>query len=226
MGNACARRLCRDHHVVIADIKGAQEAAAALGNESIGVKLDISDDEQCQNLAAVARQAGEIRILIHCAGILLPRPKLADLTVAQWNQTISIDLTGTFFVVKAFVPVLADGASVVLYSSRVARTGLAGLEITDACLGDYCAAKAGVSSLVRSFAYELAPRKIRVNGIAPGPIKTPMMTDERAALVAKKVPLGRCGTPEELAACTTFLCSADAAFITGHILEVNGGMTM
>lgn len=108
-----------------------------------------------------------------------------------------------------------------------AKTGFAALGSNGAkTKAHYCASKAGVISLVKSLAMELAPYGIRVNGVAPGPVQGTMIPKESWPVIAEKVPLNRLGTPEEMAEGAWFLCSPQAAFITGHILDINGGTLM
>ncbi len=118
-------------------------------------------------------------------------------------------------------------SSMVLISSRAAKTGFAALGVnTGATKAHYCASKAGVISLTKSLATELARHAIRVNGIAPGPIEGTMIPSEQWNDIASRVPLGRLGRPEEIAETAHFLCSQQAGYITGHILDVNGGTLM
>ena len=121
----------------------------------------------------------------------------------------------------------AGQGAMVLFSSRAAKTGFAALGSNGAkTKAHYCASKAGVISLVKSLAMELAPYGIRANGVAHGPVQGTMIPKESWPVIAEKVPLNRLGTPEEMAEGAWFLCSPQAAFITGHILDINGGTLM
>ena len=136
---------------------------------------------------------------------------------------------GAFFLAKACIPPMLEAGqgAMVLFSSRAAKTGFAALGSNGAkTKAHYCASKAGVISLVKSLAMELAPYGIRVNGVAPGPVQGTMIPKESWPVIAEKVPLNRLGTPEEMAEGAWFLCSPQAAFITGHILDINGGTLM
>ena len=171
-----------------------------------------------------------VRVLSqHSAGITRPAVKIADICLEEWEEVIRINLTGTFLITQATIPAMirSEGGSMVLISSRAAKTGFAALGVnTGATKAHYCASKAGVISLTKSLATELARHNIRVNGIAPGPIEGTMIPSEKWSDIASRVPLGRLGRPEEIAETARFLCSQQAGFITGHILDVNGGTLM
>ena len=149
---------------------------------------------------------------MHSAGITRPACSILDMPVEEWENVIKVNLTGAFFLAKACIPPMLEAGqgAMVLFSSRAAKT----------------ASKAGVISLVKSLAMELAPYGIRVNGVAPGPVQGTMIPKESWPVIAEKVPLNRLGTPEEMAEGAWFLCSPQAAFITGHILDINGGTLM
>ena len=159
--------------------------------------------------------------------------------VEEWENVIKVNLTGAFFLAKACIPPMLEAGqgAMVLFSSRAAKTGFAALGSNGAkTKAHYCASKAGVISLVKSLAMELAPYGIRANGVAPGPVQGTMIPKESWPVIAEKVPLNRLGTPEEMAEGAWFLCSPQAAFITGHrriqsyitghILDINGGTLM
>lgn len=114
-----------------------------------------------------------------------------------------------------------------LFTSRAAKTGYAAIGVNaNKTKAHYCASKAGVISLVKSLATELAQYDVRVNSVAPGPVSGVMIPKEQQALIAEKVPLKRLGTPEDMAEAAFSLASPTAAFITGHVLDVNGGTLM
>ena len=172
---------------------------------------------------------GPLQCLVHCAGITKPACSIEDMSIEEWQQVIHVDLTGTFLIAKACIPAMRRHApaSMILYASRAGKTGFAALGSNgDKTKAHYCAAKAGVISLVKSLALELAAANIRVNGVAPGPVQGTMIPREQWESIAGRVPLHRLGTPEEMAEAAWFLQSQAANFITGHILDVNGGTLM
>ncbi|MCL1939677.1 MAG: SDR family oxidoreductase [Desulfovibrionaceae bacterium] len=227
IGLACARRFAADHTVILADIIDAGVEAARLP-QARAFKADVSDFAQCQALVAEAQKYGRLDSLVHCAAITKPACSIEEMSIDEWEQVIRINLTGAFYLAKACIPAMSEaGGSMVLFTSRAAKTGFAALgSNAGKTKAHYCASKAGVISLVKSLATELAGRSIRVNSVAPGPVAGTMIPKEQQDAVAAKVPLGRVGTPEEMAEAAYFLCSPAAGFITGHVLDVNGGTLM
>lgn len=227
IGLACARRFAATHTVIMADIADASEEADRLPN-AVAVQADISDFAQCRQLVAKAGEYGILKILVHCAAITRPAVSILDMDVAEWESVIRVNLTGAFLLAKACIPAMQDtGGSMVLFTSRAAKTGHAALgSNAGKTKAHYCASKAGVISLVKSLATELARYSIRVNSVAPGPVSGSMIPLEQQLAIAGKVPLKRIGTPEDMAEAAYFLCSPGADFITGHILDVNGGTLM
>ena len=231
IGAAIARRLA-DEGLKVAvldrDERGAKEAAASIaganGRPVIGVGVDVSDREaMIEAVASVAGEFGGVDTLIANAGITRDR-MFHRLTEDDWNDVIAVNLTGVFNSMIASAPWLRTNVPgrVVLISSLVAKTGNLGQM-------NYVAAKAGVMGLVRSGAQELARFGTTVNGIRPGFIRT-AMTDampqaSRQAMI-DAIPLGRPGETADIAAAVGFLVSDDASFITGQLLDVNGGVAM
>jgi 3-oxoacyl-[acyl-carrier protein] reductase len=180
---------------------------------------DVSDPAAVEAMMArVRREWGELDILVNNAGILRDR-SIAKMTVDDWRSVIDVNLSGVFYCSKLGLEILRAGGAVVCVGSLAATRGFHGQS-------NYAAAKAGVQALVRVLARECARRKIRVNAVAPGVIDTPMMaqvSDDARKFLLKSIALERIGLPEEVAAAVLFLCSPLASYITGHVLEVNGG---
>jgi 3-oxoacyl-[acyl-carrier protein] reductase len=197
---------------------------AANGGQAFLCPMDISSEVSIKEAAKAALAAhGTIDILINNAGItrdgLMMRMKRAD-----WDDVLNTNLTGTFLLTQALLPsmVKARWGRIVNITSVVAQTGQAGQV-------NYAASKAAMLGFTRSLAREVASRAITVNAIAPGFIETAMthgLTDAQKQAMLQIVPLGRAGSDQEIAHAATFLCSPGAAYITGHTLDVNGGMFM
>jgi 3-oxoacyl-[acyl-carrier protein] reductase len=197
---------------------------ATLGGAAAVFALDLSGEESIKACAKAAiAHFGSIEILVNNAGItrdtLVLRMKRAD-----WDDVIQTNLTGAFLMTQALLsPMLkARWGRIINISSVVGETGQAGQ-------ANYAASKAGLIGLTKSLARELASRNITANAVAPGYIETAMtaVLDEkqREAMLAH-IPLGRVGTDADIANAVRFLASDDAAYITGHVLDVNGGMYM
>jgi 3-oxoacyl-[acyl-carrier protein] reductase len=197
---------------------------ATLGGAAAVFALDLSSEESIKACAKAAiAHFGSIEILVNNAGItrdtLVLRMKRAD-----WDDVIQTNLTGAFLMTQALLsPMLkARWGRIINISSVVGETGQAGQ-------ANYAASKAGLIGLTKSLARELASRNITANAVAPGYIETAMtaVLDEkqREAMLAH-IPLGRAGTDADIANAVRFLASDDAAYITGHVLDVNGGMYM
>ena len=201
----------------------AQEIASA-GGEAHPYALDIASDAAIKDAAKAALAShGVIDILINNAGItrdgLMMRMKRAD-----WDEVLNTNLTGTFLLTQALLPAMvkARWGRIVSITSIVGQTGQAGQV-------NYAASKAALLGFTRSLAREVASRAITVNAVAPGYIATAMtgvLTDAQKQAMLGVVPLGRPGTDEEVAHAVSFLCSPGAGYITGHTLDVNGGLFM
>ena len=205
----------------LADV--AAEIKAAGGTAEV-FAIDIASEESIKAGAkAVIAQFGSVDILVNNAGItkdgLLMRMKRAD-----WDAVVTTNLTGTFLLTQALLSGMlkARWGRIVNISSVVGEMGQAGQ-------ANYAASKAGLIGFTKSLARELASREITVNAVAPGYIETAMtaVLDEkqRGAMLAH-IPLGRAGTDQDIANAVCFLASDEAAYITGHVLDVNGGMHM
>ncbi len=229
IGRAIATAFAADHRVVLADLQDATTAAREIGNDAVAVQGDVSEAADCAGWIEAAEGLGPLRVVVHCAGITWPAKAVADMPIEEWEKTIRVNLNGTFILMRTAIPALrrAGEAAAVLISSRAGKTGFAALGANPgATKAHYAASKAGVISLTKSLALELAPDRIRVNCVAPGPIEGAMIPRRQWREVSSRVPLGRLGKPEDVAAAVRFLCSPGAAFITGHVLDVNGGTLM
>jgi 3-oxoacyl-[acyl-carrier protein] reductase len=210
------------------DERAAKETAAAIATTSdrsvLGFGVDVSDpDAMVAAVAAVAGEFGGLDTVVANAGITRDR-MFHRLAREDWNDVIAVNLTGTFNTLQAAAPWLrTDGPGrAVLISSMVAKTGNVGQM-------NYVAAKAGVVGLVRSGALELARFATTVNGVRPGFVRTPMtdaMPQDSRRQMIESIPLARPGEAAEVAAAVAFLVSDEAAFITGQVLDVNGGAAL
>jgi len=197
---------------------------ASKGGAAAVFTLDLASEESIKSCAKAAiAHFGSVEILVNNAGItrdtLALRMKRAD-----WDDVIQTNLTGTFLMTQALLsPMLkARWGRIVNISSVVGETGQAGQ-------ANYAASKAGLIGLTKSLARELASRNITVNAVAPGYIETAMtavLDEKQREGMLGQIPLGRAGTDAEIAEAVRFLASNEAAYITGHVLDVNGGMYM
>lgn len=229
IGLATAKELAANGaKVVIAgrDQKTLDEAVAAIGENAFGVKTDVSKLADLDELFDAANgKFGKIDILFVNAGIA-KFALLEQSDEALFDELVGINFKGSYFTVKNALPFLNDGASIIFTTTVAAKKGMAGASI-------YAASKAAIHALTKIFAAELVGRGIRVNAVSPGPIETPIFDRMGAPNDAKKemkdglaaqVPMKRLGTMEEVAKTVAFLASADASFITGVEIDVDGGM--
>lgn len=232
IGAAAARQFAREGWRVSIHCHQSRERARALleeltawGTKAALVEGDVSDPVQAEKLVESARnQLGPIDALVCSAGIALPVQLLTDTTDSQWRQVMGADLDGVFYTLRAVIPgmVSRKQGAIVTISSMWGVTG-------GSCEAPYSAAKAGVVGLTRALAKELGPSNIRVNCVAPGAIETEMtafLTPEDRRALAEEAPLGRMGTAAEVAEAICFLAGDSARFITGQVLNVDGGMVI
>lgn len=225
IGWACVQRFRHTHRVVIADLRPPAGATP----EGVSFQAtDICDATACAALMDRASALGEVQCVVHSAGITMPARPIAEISPDEWRRVIEVNLTGAFLLAQAALPALRRSrGALVLIGSRAGRTGYAALSPTSqGTKPHYCASKAGVLSLVKSLAIELAGDGVRVNAVVPGSIEGTMIPRERWPELAARIPIGRLGKPEEIADAAWFLCSAQASYLTGHALDVNGGTWM
>ncbi len=226
IGHACAMALAAAGHSVVLAARNREKLEQAAteirerGGEARVVEVDLSVPD---SIKSAFQEAGPIDILVNNAALtkdgLAMRMKPAD-----WDIVLQTNLTGTFLSIQQVLPSMAKNrwGRIVNISSVVARSGNAGQ-------ANYVASKAGVIGLTKSLAQEMASRNITVNAIAPGFIETDMtavLSAEVRERILNSIPLKRLGRPEDIASAVKYLCSDEASYITGHVLDVNGGMYM
>jgi len=221
IGLGAARRLhAEGAAITLVDLNGDALASVGGALDALTVVADVTDEAQVEAavLAAVAAH-GPLHVAVNAAGIG-GFGYLTDLALEEWRRVIDLCLTGVFLSMKHEARHLAESGSIVNIASLNARQPAEGF-------GAYCAAKAGVEMLTKVAAMELGPRGIRVNAVAPGLVDTPLtavltqppVRDEYVA----NMPLGRVGTPEDVAALIAFLASDESSWMTGDLLFVDGG---
>jgi 3-oxoacyl-[acyl-carrier protein] reductase len=227
IGKACAIALAEaGAQVVLAarNIEKLNEVAAEIGGESFVLQMDVADSEQITAaFAQVKEKYGRLDILVNNAGItrdgLIMRMKRLD-----WDAVITSNLTGAHLCIQQALPIMLKQrwGRIINVASVVAQTGNPGQ-------ANYIASKAGLIGLTKAVAQEVASRTITVNAVAPGFITTAMtekIQDAARERLISMIPLGRMGADRDVAAAVRFLASEEAGYITGHVLNVNGGMYM
>ena len=226
IGQAVAVALAESGHRVAVgyanDADGGAKTAAEVGG--LAVRIDVADVASVESaFETIEGELGPVGVLVNNGGITADG-LLLRMSDDQWGTVLRTNLDGAFHCIRRASPrmVKARRGRIVNISSVAALSGSAGQV-------NYAAAKAGLIGLTRSVARELAARNITCNAVAPGPIATDMLgalPEERRAELSSQVPLGRLGTPEEVAATVAFLCSDAAAYITGAVVPVDGGLGM
>lgn len=232
IGEATAKLLAEQGaSVVVTDIIDEREAVGEAIEEAGGTalvrELDVTDYEQAQSVVEdTVDEFGRVDVLVNNAGIF-PTAGLDDMTPADWQQVIDINLTGTFNCTKAVLPAMRDqeyGRIVNVSSASGGHIGWSG------DLSHYAASKGGVVGFTRSAAIDLGPDGITMNAIIPGMVDTgaaeEVSTEEEIEGAVAMTPVGRQGDPEELASAITYLASEPASFVTGASLVVDGGITL
>lgn len=205
----------------------AVETIQAAGGEALAIHADVTQGDDVRAMvAAIRKKWGRLDVLVNNAGDLLARLTLADMTEEYWDQIMDLNLKSAFLCVQAVWEEMAARRSgcIINVSSIAGRNG-GGLGAAA-----YAAAKGGLLTYTKGLAKELAPHGIRVNGVAPGVIATPFherySSPELMQRFVAAIPLGRAGTPEEVADVIVFLASPAARYLAGETVEVNGGMLM
>jgi NAD(P)-dependent dehydrogenase (short-subunit alcohol dehydrogenase family) len=191
------------------------------GRDCIIKRCDISKEKNCNKVVnEIGKKFGRIDILVNNAAIHYPQDDIKDISEAQIEKTFRTNVFSMFYLTKAALPYMKKGSSIINTSSVTAYRG-------SSHLIDYAATKGAIVSFTRSLSSALAEKEIRVNGVAPGPIWTPLIPSSLPAKEVKTfgsdVPLKRAGEPVEVASCFIFLASEDSSYMTGQFLHPNGG---
>lgn len=229
IGYETARKFSESGAKVI--ITGRNQEALDKAATELGVEAILADqarlEELDQMVSRVKERFGSLDILFINAGVASFAP-VEQVSEAQFDEIMDVNFKGAFFTLQKCLPILKEGASVINLSSINAYTGMPNTAI-------YAASKAALNSLTRTAAYELAPRKIRVNSVNPGPVNTPLFgklgmpeetIKEFATAMQSRIPLKRFGEPDDIANLVAFLASDDASFITGAEYNIDGGTNL
>lgn len=200
------------------DTKAKVEEA---GGECLLIKGDIGDEDFCKSIVdQTVKQLGGLDILVNNAAEQHPQDSIENISKEQLEKTFRTNIFAMFYLVKASMPHLKEGSSIINTTSVTHYKG-------SGHLLDYSATKGAIAAFTRSLSEALAEKKIRVNGVAPGPIWTPLIPStfsaDEVATFGADTPMGRAGEPSEVAPCFVFLASEDASYISGQVLHPNGG---
>jgi 3-oxoacyl-[acyl-carrier protein] reductase len=231
IGRGIALELAREGADLAVNYRRDAEAAAAtvaeiraLGREAMTVQADVSDVDAVQAaVAAVIDRFGRLDVTIANSGVASRFVAVRDLDVSEWRRVMSTDLDGAFFTARAVVPHLAATRGTLIFISSV------GADLAAPGGAPYHCAKAGVNTLTRVLAKEVAKDGVRVNCIAPGLVRSDMgnrLIDFFGDQLVQGIPLGRAGEPTDIGRAAVYLASDDAAWVTGKILRVDGGACM
>ena len=230
IGKTIALKFAREGaNIAIVDInhdasKEVLRKIKAMGSKAIFIACDVTDETQVkQAVATTIKELGALHILVNNAGISSQK-EIDQISLAEWNHVIAVNLTGPFLITKAALPYLKKAGKI----GRVINMGSLAGQIGGISVGiHYTASKGGIMSITKQLAKILAPFEVTVNNISPGTTDTPLVknfSEESKRALAKQIPLGRFGQPDDIACTALFLASDDAQFITGATINVNGGM--
>jgi meso-butanediol dehydrogenase/(S,S)-butanediol dehydrogenase/diacetyl reductase len=230
IGAASARRLAKDgFRVAVCDLNPdtARSVAEELGEPAAAFIADVASNESVQRMVTdIVGEYGRLDVLHNNAGRLVPGT-VSDQDLEEWDKTFAVNVRSVFLVSRAALPQLTRNRGVIVNTGSI--SGIVG----EPNLAAYNSSKAAIINLTRQMAADLSPLGIRVTCVCPGwidtgfndPIFPGWSAEHIQELVERQVPLARQGTPEEIAAAVSFLCSQDASYITGHALVVDGGLT-
>lgn len=227
IGRGIALSLAKEgYSVAIADInEAALETVAkeitALGSKVLVIKCDVSNKISVDEMVTkTVTELGSLNVVVNNAGIYPFKPFI-DITEADWDKVMSVNLKSVFLCSQAASKVMSTGGRIINISSIASLVGFSGL-------AHYCASKGGINSMTRVLALELAEKQITVNAIAPGAIETPgaSSNEDVKKQTLMMIPLSRMGQPEDIAGAVVFLASSSASYITGQTIVVDGGWTL
>jgi 3-oxoacyl-[acyl-carrier protein] reductase len=236
LGKVIAKQLTQEGATVVIngrDMDALEKAAQEIkqeGGQVTAIQTDVSNSQAVTAMIdKVLEDYSRIDILINNAAVFAESVKIMDLEEEEWDRIMTTNLKGVFLCAKAVIkPMIKQKyGKIVNMTSFTGKTG----RVVYSTFGNptkahYCASKAGIISLTKSLAYELAPHNINVNGVAAGSVAPEGTPEEKKEMIIPLVPLGRMGTSEDVSAATLFLASDESSFITGHIVDVNGGTLM
>ena len=236
VGKVIAERFAEEKATVFindVDIKEAEKVASYItssGLEAFTLKADVSNSSEVEKMVnKIIEKCRRIDILVNNAAVFAESIPIVDLEEKEWDRVMNINLKGVFICSKfvAREMIKQKEGKIINVSSFTGKTGrVVYSKPGTPTKAHYCTSKAGIISLTKSLAYELAPYNININAIAPRSIATEATDESKRKMIIPLVPLGRMGTPEDIAASVLFLASSEASFITGEILDINGGTLM
>lgn len=206
------------------DAKMTKQLVESYGVKCVLVAGDLSEEEHCiETVKSTAEKLGNLHVIVNNLAVQYPQNSLLDITASQLEQTFRTNLFSYFYITKAALPYLKKGDCIINTASITAYEG-------HESLLDYASSKGAIVSFTRSLSKSLVKVGIRVNGVAPGPIWTPLIPSsfdaEKVSEFGGDVPMGRPGQPWEVAGAYVYLASQDATYVTGQILHVNGGVVV